>query len=95
MVSILNRRFLSLKMKHTKQTKLTKQIYKTGDANKTNKTTKVDCYKCIHFSITWESQAPKACTLFGFKSTGLPSRIVLNSTGMECMGFEEKKTAKK
>jgi hypothetical protein len=51
---------------------------------------KVDCLKCTHFAMTWEPRSPRACKLFGFKSSCLPSVTVLNSTGNACMGFERK-----
>ena len=50
----------------------------------------VNCFRCVHFYITWEPQFPKACKLFGFKSAKLPSVDVFESTGSVCLGFEKK-----
>ena len=50
----------------------------------------INCFKCVYFSITWDPKFPKACRFFGFKSAGMPSATVFNSTGGECVAFEKK-----
>ncbi|MCL1823054.1 MAG: uracil-DNA glycosylase [Oscillospiraceae bacterium] len=50
----------------------------------------VNCFKCRHFTITWESKFPKACNLYEFKSAQMPSLTVFKTTGSPCAGFEEK-----
>jgi hypothetical protein len=55
---------------------------------------KVDCFQCIHFSITWEPRRPRACKFFGFKTAGMPSVVVLNSSGSPCEGFQQKEPGK-
>ncbi|MEH6943006.1 uracil-DNA glycosylase [Bacillus sp. JJ722] len=47
--------------------------------------------KCKHYFVTWDQHAPKGCKAFGFKSIQLPSMIVLQSSGQNCMKFDEKK----
>jgi len=51
---------------------------------------KIDCFKCKHFYITWEQSFPRGCRAMGFKSKEMPSDVVFQSSGMECMRFEEK-----
>ena len=55
---------------------------------------KINCFKCAHFSITWDRKAPKACNFFGFKSVNMPSATVYESTGKNCIAFETKKGKK-
>ena len=56
-----------------------------------DKQEKVNCFKCVHFVITWNNKFPRACRLFGFKSKDMPSVMVLNTTGSRCNAFVEKK----
>ena len=51
---------------------------------------KIDCFHCVHFTVTWEPRHPRSCKLFGFKSAELPSIAVLKSSGAECEGFKRK-----
>jgi len=55
---------------------------------------KVDCFHCVHFAITWETNFPRCCRLFGFKTAKIPSAAVLESSGEPCVGFERKASAK-
>ena len=50
----------------------------------------INCFKCLHFAVTWEPRHPKSCKLFGFKTAGMPSAKVYETTGKACMGFEKK-----
>nr|WP_042351135.1 hypothetical protein [Bacillus massiliigorillae] len=52
---------------------------------------RINCVKCRHYFVTWDQQSPKGCRAFGFKSKLLPSMIVLQSSGQNCMKYEEKK----
>lgn len=52
---------------------------------------RINCVKCKYYFVTWDQHAPKGCKAFGFKSKQLPSMIVLQSSGQNCMKFEEKK----
>jgi hypothetical protein len=48
------------------------------------------CFKCRHFFITWDPQNPRGCRAYQFKSKAIPSIIVKNSSGMDCLKFEPK-----
>lgn len=50
----------------------------------------VNCLKCKHFFITWNTNFPRACSVFGFKGKNLPSQQVFNTTGKKCPSFEKK-----
>ena len=54
----------------------------------------ISCFQCVHFAITWEPRAPRACKLFGFKTMQMPSAVVLQSSGSPCGGFRRKATVK-
>ena len=60
-----------------------------------DKNNRINCLQCAHFMVTWEPKFPKACRLFGFKSAGLPSVAVYESTGAACMGFAKKEVEKR
>jgi len=51
----------------------------------------INCFKCIHYYITWDPARPKGCRHFGFKSTQLPSIVVYKSSGEPCQAFQEKR----
>ncbi|MDR2599797.1 MAG: uracil-DNA glycosylase [Oscillospiraceae bacterium] len=51
---------------------------------------KVNCFQCVHYTVTWEPKFPRSCKLFGFKSAQMPSLAVLKSSGAPCEGFERK-----
>jgi hypothetical protein len=55
-----------------------------------SETQRVDCMKCRHFYVTWDTKFPKGCKAFGFKSQTMPSITVLSSSGKPCMNFELK-----
>lgn len=50
----------------------------------------VDCFKCRYFKVTWDSQNPRACMAYGFKTRQVPSIVVKQSSGMECLKFVPK-----
>ncbi|HIJ58989.1 MAG TPA: uracil-DNA glycosylase [Nitrospirae bacterium] len=52
--------------------------------------TKIDCFKCIYFFITYDANFPYGCKLMGFKSKKLPCKEVFTTSGEECKGFQEK-----
>ncbi|MCL1904411.1 MAG: uracil-DNA glycosylase [Oscillospiraceae bacterium] len=54
-----------------------------------NKNT-VNCFKCKHLIITWDTKFPKACGLFKFKSAQMPSAVIFGNSGIPCEGFELK-----
>jgi hypothetical protein len=61
--------------------------------NKTNpKTTQVDCFQCRYFYTTWEASEPRGCKAFGFKTSQMPSKVVVESSGEPCLKFSPKNT---
>lgn len=54
----------------------------------------VNCISCKNFFVTWDRKYPKGCRLFGFKSSRLPSALVMESTGAKCKNYEEKTKSK-
>jgi hypothetical protein len=57
------------------------------------KAEKIDCFKCRHFFVTWDKKFPRGCRALGFKSKGMPSQMVFQASGMQCLKFEKKETA--
>lgn len=51
---------------------------------------RIDCFKCRHFKVTWDSVNPRACMAYGFKTRQLPSIVVKQSSGMDCLQFVPK-----
>lgn len=51
---------------------------------------KINCFKCKYFYITYQETFPYGCKLMAFKSKVLPSKEVLSASGEECKGFESK-----
>lgn len=54
----------------------------------------VNCFECIYFYTTWEPNAPRGCKAYGFKTKKLPSVVVKQSSGMECLQFQPKQGGK-
>ncbi|MCT6815949.1 MAG: uracil-DNA glycosylase, partial [Lysinibacillus fusiformis] len=42
------------------------------------------------FKVTWDPQTPRACVAYGFKTKQIPSVVVKQSSGMECLKFVPK-----
>jgi len=55
---------------------------------------RLDCLHCVHYFVTWESERPRGCRAYEFKSAELPSDVVLSSSGEPCHYFERKPGAK-
>lgn len=51
---------------------------------------KVNCFKCKFFIVTWDPNNPRGCTAYQFKTRQLPSVVVKQSSGMDCLKFERK-----
>lgn len=51
---------------------------------------RINCFKCIHFYITWDPNNPRGCKYFGFKTKLLPSLSVFQSSGRICQAFVKK-----
>jgi len=54
------------------------------------KTNSIDCFKCRHFYITWDANQPRGCKAFGFKTRNLPSQVVFETSGADCLKFSPK-----
>lgn len=48
---------------------------------------KVNCFKCQYFKVTWDPHNPRGCTAYQFKTRHLPSTVVKQSSGVECLKF--------
>ncbi len=55
-----------------------------------NQSNKINCFDCKYFSITWNANFPRACSMFGFKGKELPSQQVFRTTGEKCPSFQKK-----
>jgi len=49
-----------------------------------------DCLHCQHYVVTWDSDRPRGCDAYEFKSLELPSEVVEASSGEPCKLFERK-----
>ncbi|WP_029407700.1 hypothetical protein [Thiomicrorhabdus sp. Milos-T2] len=56
------------------------------------KTNPIDCFSCKHFYVTWDANNPRGCKAFGFKTRRLPSDVVLETSGDDCLKYSPKKT---
>jgi hypothetical protein len=48
------------------------------------------CFKCSHYHVTWDAQAPYGCRAHGFKSNRNPAAAVYEASGSACQLFERK-----
>lgn len=55
---------------------------------------KVDCFKCQYFRVTWDQNNPRGCSAYGFKTKQIPSTVVRQSSGMDCLKFVAKQVNK-
>ncbi|MFF6017193.1 uracil-DNA glycosylase [Lysinibacillus fusiformis] len=51
---------------------------------------KANCFQCHFLKVTWDPQTPRACVAYGFKTKQIPSVVVKQSSGMECLKFVPK-----
>nr|WP_248926537.1 uracil-DNA glycosylase [Paenibacillus hamazuiensis] len=51
---------------------------------------KINCFGCKHFYVTWDPSFPRGCRAFGFKTSEMPSALVLKSSGQPCMEYTKK-----
>ena len=51
-----------------------------------------DCLRCRHFFVTYDPALPRGCRAFQIKSRALPSKVIQDSSGAPCQGFEPKPT---
>ena len=50
----------------------------------------VDCFKCRYFYVTWDAGRPRGCKAFGFKTEKMPSVIVFENSGADCLKYSPK-----
>lgn len=51
---------------------------------------KIRCVKCQYYYITWDKTFPYGCKAMGFKSHKVPSAVVKESSGQDCLAFTPK-----
>ncbi len=56
--------------------------------------TKIDCFSCLYFFITYDPQFPYGCRAARFKSRRMPSKEVFLSSGIDCQFFTRKEKNK-
>ncbi|MBY0399250.1 uracil-DNA glycosylase [Myxococcota bacterium] len=56
----------------------------------TDRAARPDCLHCVHYYVTWDTGSPRGCRAYEFKSSELPSEVVLASSGAPCQLFERK-----
>ena len=54
--------------------------------------TNINCKKCKHYYITWDTTFPNGCKKLNFKTKFMPSIEVYQASGQECLYFESKET---
>ncbi|KGR80215.1 hypothetical protein [Ureibacillus manganicus] len=52
---------------------------------------RINCFQCQYFKVTWDQNNPRGCAAYGFKTKKLPSVVVKQSSGMDCLHFKPKK----
>lgn len=55
----------------------------------------IDCHRCVHYYVTWQKSHPHGCKAMGFKSSQMPSLVVLRNSGTRCLRYEPKQLVKK
>lgn len=53
--------------------------------------TKINCFQCQYFYVTWDKNFPRGCKAFGFKGQRIPSDVVREASGKPCSAFTPKK----
>jgi hypothetical protein len=48
------------------------------------------CFSCTHFYITYDANFPYGCRAAGFKSRLMPSKEMVNHSGLDCQLFSKK-----
>lgn len=51
---------------------------------------RVNCIKCKYFYVTWDTNNPRGCRYFGFKTKLMPSLAVYKSSGDKCKAYKSK-----
>jgi hypothetical protein len=53
-----------------------------------------NCLKCAHFKVSWDTDFPRSCEIFGIKCRNLPSMEVFRAAGGNCPSFRLKEGLK-
>lgn len=56
---------------------------------------KINCFNCAYFQVTWDPAYPRGCKAYGVKSKQLPSIVVKQASGLDCMKYMPKKAGEK
>lgn len=56
---------------------------------------KINCLQCKFYTTTWDKNAPRGCTIYGIKTSTIPSFVVKRESGADCMSYEQKDHFKK
>ena len=51
----------------------------------------INCFNCVHFRVTWDPVNPRGCAAYGVKSKQIPSIVVKQASGLDCMKFQSKR----
>jgi hypothetical protein len=51
---------------------------------------RISCQECRFYYITWDPKAPYGCRTLHFKSPWLPSKVVFQSSGSQCLHYKQK-----
>jgi hypothetical protein len=52
-----------------------------------------NCLECKNYYITYDPKLPRGCRAYGFKSQGVPSQVVLATSGIPCQFFSLRSTS--
>ncbi|WP_062447579.1 hypothetical protein [Thalassobacillus devorans] len=50
----------------------------------------INCFRCEFFFTTWNTDFPRGCKAYGFKTREMPAEFVKKTTGTMCLQFREK-----
>ena len=51
----------------------------------------INCFYCVHFRVTWDPVNPRGSAAYGMKSKQIPSIVVKQASGLDCMKFQSKR----
>jgi len=60
------------------------------EAEQEKRETKINCFSCQHFYITYDQSFPYGCRAAGFKSRVLPSKEMYVNSGIDCLLLAKK-----
>ena len=54
----------------------------------------IKCHGCTYFYITYKQYKPYGCKAYGFISRNIPSKVVLDTSGIKCAYKKDKNILK-